>query len=97
MKFVQERDWDQFHTGENLAKALIIEAAELLELFQWKQELTDYEGLQEELADVFIYAIMLSEKYNLDIETIIRNKMTKNEAKYPVAKAFGKSNKYNEL
>ncbi|NLD26740.1 MAG: nucleotide pyrophosphohydrolase, partial [Acholeplasmataceae bacterium] len=61
MKFVQERDWDQFHTGENLAKALIIEAAELLELFQWKQELTDYEGLQEELADVFIYAIMLSE------------------------------------
>jgi NTP pyrophosphatase (non-canonical NTP hydrolase) len=96
-QFVRERDWDQFHTGENLAKALIIEAAELLELFQWKHEITDCEGLKEELADVFIYAVMLSEKYGLNIEEIILKKLKQNEAKYPVEKAFGKSNKYNEL
>jgi NTP pyrophosphatase (non-canonical NTP hydrolase) len=96
-KFVEERNWDQFHSGENLAKALIIEAAELLELFQWKHEISNLEGLKDELADVFIYAIMLSKKYDLNIEEIITAKLKRNEEKYPVSKAYGRSNKYNEL
>lgn len=96
-RFVRERDWEQFHEGEHLAKALIIEAAELLELYQWKHEVTDIEKLKDELADVFVYGIMLSEKYQFNIEEIIHHKMSKNEQKYPVDKAYGKNNKYNEL
>ena len=96
-KFVADRNWDQFHSGENLAKALIVEAAELLELYQWKHEVTDLDKLKEEVADVFLYAIMISEKYQFNIEEIIMNKLIKNEEKYPVDKAYGKSNKYNEF
>lgn len=96
-KFSKDRNWDQFHTGVHLAKALIIEAAELLELYQWKDEVSDIDKLKEELADVFIYSIRLVEKYGFDIDEIILDKMKKNEEKYPVSKAYGKSNKYNEL
>jgi len=96
-KFVEERNWDQFHTGENLAKALIVEAAELLELYQWKNEVTDLEQLKEEVADVFLYAIMISDKYQLNIEEIILKKLKQNGEKYPVEKAYGKSDKYNKL
>lgn len=96
-KFTEDRNWGQFHSGEHLAKALIIEAAELLELFQWKNEVSNVERLKEELADVLIYAVRIAEKYGLDLDEIIMSKMTKNEAKYPIAKAYGKSDKYNEL
>lgn len=96
-KFNVDRDWDQFHSGVHLSKALIVESAELLELYQWKDELSDIEKLKEELADVFIYAIMLSEVYRLDIAEIINKKMTINEIKYPVQKAKGKSDKYTKL
>lgn len=96
-KFTTDRDWDQFHTGVHLAKALIVEAAELLELYQWKDEVSDIEKLKEELADVLVYSIMISEKYGFDIEDIIMSKMAKNERKYPIEKSYGKSNKYNEL
>ena len=96
-KFTSDRNWEQFHTGVHLAKALIVEAAELLELYQWKDEVSDIERLKEELADVFLYSIMISEKYGFDISEIIMSKMEKNEAKYPVNKAYGKSDKYNEL
>lgn len=96
-KFTSDRDWEQFHTGVHLAKALIIEAAELLELYQWKDEVIDIDKLKEELADVFVYSIMISEKYGFDINEIINSKMQKNEEKYPVEKAYGKSDKYNEL
>lgn len=96
-QFTSDRNWEQFHTGENLAKALIVEAAELLELYQWKDEVSDIERLKEELADVLVYSIMLSEKYGFDINDIIMSKMAKNEAKYPIEKAYGKSDKYNEL
>lgn len=96
-RFTEERNWEQFHSGENLAKALIIEAAELLEKYQWKQETEDIEGLKEELADVFLYAIMIAEKYGFDIEEIINAKIEKNARKYPVTKAYGKSDKYNNL
>jgi NTP pyrophosphatase (non-canonical NTP hydrolase) len=94
--FSKERDWDQFHSGENLAKALIIEAAELLELYQWKQETEKVQELKEELADVFLYAIMIADCYGFEIDKIIMEKLKKNEEKYPVKKAYGNSKKYNE-
>lgn len=96
-KFTNDRNWDQFHSGENLTKSIVIESAELLELFQWQNEIESIERLKEELADVLIYSIMLAEKYNLDIKEIINDKITLNEKKYPVIKAYGKKTKYNKL
>ena len=95
--FTTDRNWGEFHTGENLAKSLVLEASELLELYQWSSEVKDIERLKEELADVFVYAIDILDKYNLNINDIIQKKMEKNAKKYPVEKAYGKSNKYNEL
>ena len=96
-KVNRERDWDQFHTGENLAKSIAIEAGELLELFQWGNEAKSLEALKEELADVLSYCYMLAEKYGFDVDEIVLDKYKKNEAKYPVSKAKGNSNKYNEF
>ena len=95
-KFNLDRDWNQFHTPSNLAKSLVIEATELLELFQWQEEPKSLESLKEELADVFTYALMIADHYNFDLDTIINDKITKNAKKYPVEKAKGKSNKYDE-
>ncbi len=96
IKFRDDRDWAQFHTPDNLTKSLVIEASELLELFQWSNDV-DKEHLSEELADIFIYALLLLIEYNLDFNDIISNKIDKNEKKYPVDKAFGRSTKYNKL
>ncbi|HHZ11671.1 MAG TPA: nucleotide pyrophosphohydrolase [Acholeplasmataceae bacterium] len=96
-QFTKERNWEQYHTGVNLAKSLIIEAAELLELYQWSEETEKTEALKEEIADVLIYAIMLADHYGFNVDQIILEKMEKNERKYPVSKAYGKSTKYNEL
>ena len=96
-QFVQERNWEKFHTGVNLAKSISIEANELLELFQWNDETTNQKDLKRELADVFIYAIMLSMKYNLDVKEIINDKIKENREKYPVEKSYGSSKKYNKL
>jgi len=96
IKFRDDRDWAQFHTPDNLAKSLVIEASELLEMFQWSNDV-DKENLSEELADVFIYALLLLNEYKLDFNDIILNKIEKNEKKYPVDKAFGRSTKYNKL
>lgn len=96
-KFNKDRDWDQFHSGENLAKSIVIEATELLELFQWDNNINDIEQLKDELADVFIYCIQLAERYELNIKKIITNKLNKNEIKYPISKSKGNSKKYNEL
>ena len=96
-KVNRERDWDQFHTGENLAKSIAIEAGELLELFQWENEAKSLEALKEELADVLSYCYMLAEKYGFDVDEIVLDKYKKNEAKYPVSKAKGNSKKYNEF
>ena len=71
LEFRNERDWEQYHSGENLAKSLIIEAAELLELYQWGNEVENIERLKEELADVMIYALLLANRYKLDVEDII--------------------------
>lgn len=100
-KFRDERDWGQFHDSKNLALALSIEAAELNELFLWKNE-SDSEGvdrqrLKEELADVFAYAIMLAGRHDLDVSDIVKEKIKKNAKKYPVQDSKGSSRKYNEL
>ena len=98
VKFTQERDWDQFHNGKDLALALSIEAAELNEAFLWKDPKdVNVEKVKEELADVFNYAIQLADKYNLDIKQILLDKLKKNAEKYPVEKAYGSAKKYNEL
>lgn len=96
--FTQERDWDQFHDGKNLAIALSIEASELLEAFLWKDvEDVKTEKVKEELADVINYAILIADKYDLDIKQIVLDKLARNAEKYPVEKAKGTAKKYNEL
>lgn len=96
--FSEERDWDQFHNGKDLAIALSIEANELLEAFLWKDANdVKIEKVSEELADVFNYAFMIADKYDLDVKEIVLAKLKKNAEKYPVEKSKGKSTKYNEL
>ncbi|SHJ90116.1 NTP pyrophosphatase, house-cleaning of non-canonical NTPs [Arenibacter nanhaiticus] len=98
LKFRNERDWEQFHNSKDLAVALNIEAGELLESFLWKShEEASKEKVQEELADVFAYAFLLADKYNLDVKDIVLDKIRKNGEKYPVEKAKGTAKKYNEL
>lgn len=96
-KYTEDRDWDQFHSPANLAKSIVIEAAELLECFQWSDEEYDLQHVKEELADVMVYSQNLLDKLGLDADEIINMKMTQNEKKYPVDKAKGKSSKYNQL
>ena len=98
VKFTQERDWDQFHNGKDLALALSIEAAELNEAFLWKDAKdVNVEKVKEELADIFNYAILIADKYDLDIKQIVLDKIKRNSEKYPVEKAYGSAKKYNEL
>ncbi len=95
-KFNKERDWDQFHSPENLAKSICIEAGELLECFQWDNNY-DLEDVKEELADVLNYCIQMANKLGVDPEKIVLDKIQKNAKKYPVEKAKGVSTKYNKL
>ena len=95
-EFNKERDWDQFHTPENLAKSISIEAAELLECFQWNNDF-DMEDVCEELADVVSYCIMMADVLDVDMEEIVLKKLEKTKAKYPVDKAKGVSTKYDKL
>lgn len=97
-RFNEERDWDQFHNGKDLAIGLSVEASELLEAFLWKSpENVNPEKIREELADVLNYAFQMADKYNLDIKEIMLEKIHKNATKYPVEKAKGSAKKYNEL
>ena len=96
VEFTRERDWDQFHSPENLAKSIAIESGELLECFQWNNNY-DKEEVCEELADVFTYCIMMADKLNVDPEEIILKKLDKTRKKYPIDKAKGVSTKYNKL
>lgn len=96
-KFTEERDWDQFHSPANLAKSIVIEAAELLECFQWSDTEYDLQHIKEELADVLVYSQNLLDKLELDADEIVNMKMQQNEAKYPVDKAKGNATKYTEL
>ena len=98
VRFTQERDWDQFHNGKDLALALSIEASELNEAFLWKDAKdVNMDKVKEELADIFNYAILIADKYDLDIKQIVLEKLRRNAEKYPVDKAYGSAKKYNEL
>ena len=94
--FVAERDWAQFHSPENLAKSIAIEAGELLECFQWNAEANN-DRVREELADVLTYCLLLAERIGADPEQIILDKLATTRAKYPVDKARGRSAKYDAL
>lgn len=97
-QFNQEREWDQFHNGKDLAIALSIESAELLEAFLWKTpEEARIEKVKEELADVLNYSFQMADKYGLNIKDIMLEKIKRNAQKYPVNKAKGSVKKYNEL
>ena len=95
-EFVAERDWSQFHSSENLAKSVSIEAAELLELFQWDSNVDDAR-IRDEIADVLTYCFLLADKHGLDPETLIVEKLEQTKNKYPANKARGKSTKYDQL
>lgn len=95
-KFNQERDWDQFHSPENLAKSIVIEASELLECFQWDNNYNKDE-VCDELADVFNYCFQMASKLKVNPEEIILNKLKKTRKKYPIEKAKGVNTKYNKL
>ena len=101
VNFRDARNWRQFHTPKDLAISMSLEASELLELFQWSG--TDLhceqnrEKLKEELADVLSYCILLADVCGFDLDEIMNEKVTKNEAKYPVEKAWGKADKYTKL
>lgn len=95
--YVDERDWSQFHTPANLAKSVSIEAGELLENFQWNDEIYDVEALGDEIADVLIYALMLADACGLDPDMIIQSKIVKTREKYPIEASRGRSTKYDQL
>ncbi|MCL4490503.1 MAG: nucleotide pyrophosphohydrolase [Nitrospirae bacterium] len=105
LKFRSERDWEQFHRPKDLAISIVLEAAELLEEFQWKtdEEVKKYlagDGLnavREEIADIAIYLLLMSNDLGIDPVAAIKDKIRKNEAKYPVSKAKGSSKKYDKL
>ncbi|MGI8394370.1 nucleotide pyrophosphohydrolase [Leucobacter sp. W1038] len=94
-EFVAEREWAQFHTPENLAKSISIEAAELLECFQWGD--ADLASAKDELADVLTYCLLLADRLGLNADTIVMDKLAKTREKYPVDKARGRSEKYDRL
>jgi len=104
-QFNSERDWDQYHSPKNLAVSICIEAAELLENFQWEDkkvsEIKKDEKIVgcvgEELADIFIYALNLADKLGIDIEKSIKKKLEINRKKYPIEKAHGSAKKYNQI
>ncbi|MFA7380596.1 MAG: nucleotide pyrophosphohydrolase [Bacteroidia bacterium] len=97
-RFRDDRDWGQFHNPKDLSIAISIEANELLEQFLWKSFAdANIDKIKEELADVFSFSLLLAEKYNLDIEEIVLDKIKQNAEKYPIEKAKGTAKKYNEL
>lgn len=104
IEFRRERDWEQFHNPKDIAISLSIEAAELLEWFQWRDkaeiqqmlETDKREALEDEIADVAVYLSYLCCDLNIDLEQAIKRKMDKNAAKYPVEKVKGRADKYNE-
>ena len=97
LDFRDKRDWKQFHTPENLAKSISIEAGELLECFQWQSKNLKIDNIKEELADILNYCYLLANELDLDIDQIVLEKIKKNDEKYPVDKAKGSYKKYNEL
>ena len=101
LKFRDDRNWKQFHNPKDLAISISLEAAELLEIFQWSGEdvycKEKMDQIREELADVLNYSILMADACGLDLDEIIRGKVKKNNEKYPVEKAYGSKEKYTEL
>jgi dCTP diphosphatase len=104
VNFVRARNWEQFHSPKNLAASISIEAAELLELFQWAtdtqvQELNpvELEKIGDEVADIYFYLLLFCRRLNLDLHALALRKLEKNDKKYPIEKSFGKSTKYTEF
>lgn len=101
VKFVKDRDWEQFHTPKDVAISLSLEAAEVLEHFQWKssEEIKAYlkthkNDIADELVDVLYWVLLMSHYFDVDLDEAFERKMTENEKKYPVEKARGKHTKY---
>ncbi|WP_422116531.1 nucleotide pyrophosphohydrolase [Brachybacterium sp. UNK5269] len=94
--FMADRDWNQFHSPENLAKSVAIESGELLECFQWNAD-AERDRVADELADVLTYALLLADRLGLDPEQIVLDKLERTNRKYPVEKAKGRSTKYDQL
>lgn len=101
IKFRDDRDWKQFHNPKDLAISISLEAAELLEVFQWSGSDVSSEGkiekIKEELADIVNYCVLMADICNLNIDEIVLEKIKKNNEKYPVEKAYGRKEKYTEL
>lgn len=101
LQFRDDRDWKQFHNPKDLAISISLEAAELLEIFQWSAEdvvcKDKMDKIREELADVVNYCILMADTCGLDLDEIVREKIKRNNEKYPVEKAFGSKEKYTEL
>jgi NTP pyrophosphatase (non-canonical NTP hydrolase) len=98
LQFRDERDWAQFHNAKDLSLAISIEAAELIELFLWKDpSAADPDKIKDELADIFSFALLLAHHQKLDVNEIVADKILKNAAKYPVDKAKGKATKYDQF
>lgn len=95
-EFVEERNWSQFHTPGNLAKSISIEAAELLENYQWSDAVS-LDEVKDELADVLTYCFLLAKQYGLDPNELISEKLEKTKLKYPIDKSKGNSTKYDRL
>lgn len=102
--FAEKRDWEQFHSPKNLSSALVVEAAELLEIFQWMKaeeshapDVKTMEKIKEEIADVQIYLVRIADILGVDIAAAVESKLVKNASKYPVEKARGTAKKYDQL
>jgi len=97
IKFRDDRDWKQFHSPENLAKSISIEANELLENYQWGDEHADIKNIKEEVADILGYLLLFCNELNIDLIQETNKKIDKNNKKYPKDKAYGTSKKYTDL
>jgi NTP pyrophosphatase (non-canonical NTP hydrolase) len=101
IKFRDDRNWSQFHNPKDLAISISLEAAELLELFQWSNndEAVDnnFQELQDELADILIYCTLMADKLNIELDEAVKNKLEKNKKKYPIEKSYNSKEKYDKL
>lgn len=101
LEFRDERNWAQFHNPKDLAVSITLEAAELLENFQWSADdlevVEKQKNMEAELADILIYCTLLSESLGVNLDKAIHNKLIENDKKYPIDKSFGRSEKYTEL
>ena len=95
-KFIREREWDKYHTPKNIAESIVIEASELLEIFQWidnnesiKHALDNKDAVEEELADIIIYSLSMANKLDIDVSKAVLDKLARNREKYPIEKFKG--------